>query len=300
MRAHEKELTMKANLMHATAFAGLALLSTSLRTGDLSRVRLSDDLIGMKVLSPAGESLGKIEDIVVHPGGIPSYAVLSFGGWLGMGDKLFALPWSALREAQPKHDRTDEAEALELPLDKERLKVAPGFDKKAWPKLANPDWRKDIDAFYLGEARAEPKPAVQGAAPLSILAWKVSELKGREVGTLEGEKLGDIEEVALDGNGRVTYVALSVGGFLGMGERLTAVPWDSLKFSLGGEKGDEMVITLAQTKEKIAKAPEFHHSRQHEAEMRDPLWITALYDFYSCPHYWKEPAVVRAPTSSQR
>ena len=290
---------MKTNLLHATAFASLALLSTSLRTGELSRVRLSDDLIGMKVLSPTGESLGKIEDIVVHPGGLPSYAVLSFGGWLDKGDKLFALPWSSLRHAQPAPDRPDGPEALELPLDKERLKAAPGFDKKSWPKLANPDWRKDIDAFYLGEARAEPKPPAQGSSPLPM-AWKVSDLKGHEVGTPEGEELGEIEEVAIDGNGRVTYVALSVGGFLGMGERLTAAPWDSLEFSLGGDKGDERIITLAQTKEKLAQAPDFHHTRQHEAEMRDPLWIAALYDFYACPHYWKESAMVQAPSGSPR
>lgn len=289
---------MKTNLMHATAFAGLALLSTSLRTEDLSGIRLSDDLIGMKVLSPAGETLGKIEDIVVQPGGLSSYAVVSFGGWLGMGDKLFALPWSALREVHPEPDRPERPDALELPLDKERMKSAPGFDRKSWPKLATPDWRKDIDAFYLGETRAEPKPPVQGSSHLG-LACKVSELKGHDVDTPDGEELGDVEEVAFDAHGRVTYVALSVGGFLGMGERLTAAPWDSLKFSLDEDEDDEMVITLAQTKEKIAKAPEFFHSREHEAEMRDPRWIAALYDFYACPPYWQEPAVVQTPTGSR-
>lgn len=286
---------MKQLLKHVSALVGLSLLTSVAGPGELSTVWLSDDLIGMKVISTTGENLGKIEDVVVHPGGLGSYAVLSFGGWLGMGDKLFALPWTVLKEAKPEPTKPGGPEGLVLALDKERLKTAPGFDKKSWPMLANPDWNKDIDAFYLGDANPNLKRPLEASARTSVITWRLSELKGFDVETPKGEELGEIKEVALDMNGRVNYVALSVGGFLGMGDRLTAVPWDELKFSLGGDKGDKKVISLARTKEEIEKAPEFLNSKEHRAEMRNAQWITSLYDHYGRAYYWKTTTSGRSP-----
>ncbi len=54
------------------------------------------------------------------------YGVLSFGGFLGMGDKLFAIPWASLRVDM-------EEECFRLDIDKETLEKAPGFDKDNWP-----------------------------------------------------------------------------------------------------------------------------------------------------------------------
>ncbi len=277
-------------LLHVTgALAGLSLLaglaSARSNLGEPASVWLASDLIGMKVISEQGDSLGKIEDIVVHPGGEPSYAVLSFGGWFGAGDKLFAMPWSTLRTVAPDTAKKDSARSLVLPLDKERLKTAPGFDKKSWPVMANPDWTKDVDVFYAGEVNPNTKRAVDAAARTSVITWRVSELKGTNVKTPTGDKLGDLKEVAIDSNGRVSYVALSVGGFLGMGDKLVAVPWDSLTFALGGDKGDKKMITLANTKKELEQAPEFKEGKDHCAEMCDPKWIGRVYEYFSVPAY---------------
>jgi sporulation protein YlmC with PRC-barrel domain len=277
---------MKRLLHVSSALIGLTLLAgahSSLK--DQPSVWLASDLVGMKVISQQGESLGKIEDVVVHPGGEISYAVLSFGGWFGAGDKLFAMPWSVLRTVEADTAKKDSARSLVLPLDKERLKMAPGFDKKTWPTMANPDWTKDVDAFYRGEANGNAKKPVESAARTSVITWKATELKGFDVKTPTGDKLGDVREVAIDSNGRVTYVALSVGGFLGMGERLVAVPWDALKFMLGGEKGDQRMITLAVTKKQLEGAPQFNADKEHAAEMCDPKWIGRVYEYYSCPTF---------------
>ena len=251
------------------------------------RVWLGDNLIGMKVVSETGESLGKIEDIVVHPGGEISYAVLSFGGLLGMGDKLFAMPWTVLKAVEPETAEKDSASSLVLSLDKERLKTAPGFDKKHWPAMANPDWAKDIDSFYAGNANPNTKRPVEAAARTSVITWRATELKGTDVKTPTGEKLGDIEELAIDTNGRVSYAILSVGGFLGMGDKLVAVPWGNLRFSLEGDKGDKRMITLASTKAQLDQAPEFMEGQENEAAMCEPKWIGKLYEYYSSPPYWK-------------
>ncbi|MGH9763260.1 MAG: PRC-barrel domain-containing protein, partial [Blastocatellia bacterium] len=86
-------------------------------------------VIGSKVINQQNEDLGKIEDIVIDAAaGRITYAVLSFGGFLGMGDKYFAIPWDALRfNLSDKH-------AI-LNVDKKILESAPGFDKDSWPNM---------------------------------------------------------------------------------------------------------------------------------------------------------------------
>ncbi|MEF9671853.1 hypothetical protein QNM99_02940 [Pseudomonas sp. PCH446] len=67
--------------------------------------------------------------------------MLSFGGFLGMGEKLFAVPWSALTL-----DTVNKR--FVLGVDKERLANAPGFDKDMWPDMQDPTWSKEIHAYY--------------------------------------------------------------------------------------------------------------------------------------------------------
>lgn len=279
---------MQRLLTVTSAFLGLSLL-TGARSNlkDTPCVWLASDLIGMKVISEKGDSLGRIEDVVVHPGGEPSYAVLSFGGELGLGDKLFAMPWSVLRTIEPDKAKKDSTRSLVLPLDEKRLKAAPGFDKKNWPTMADRDWTQEVDAYYRSDLDSKTKKPVEAASRPSVITWRATELKGVNVESPKGEKLGDLKELAIDSNGRVCYVALSVGGFLGMGDRVVAVPWDSMTFSLGGDKGDKKLITLASSKKQLEEAPQFKAGKENGAEMCDPKWIGRVYDYYSCPIYWK-------------
>ena len=70
-----------------------------------------------------------------------AYAVLSFGGFLGMGNKLFALPWSALRlDEDKKH--------FVLDVDKKKLENAPGFDKDNWPDMSDTSWGTQLSTYY--------------------------------------------------------------------------------------------------------------------------------------------------------
>lgn len=99
-------------------------------------------LIGDEVVNAANESLGKIEDIMLDLGrGRIAYAVLSFGGFLGMGSKLFAVPWDALAV-----DTTNKNFRLDVPKDK--LEAAPGFDKDQWPDTFDPKFVGDVYRYY--------------------------------------------------------------------------------------------------------------------------------------------------------
>jgi sporulation protein YlmC with PRC-barrel domain len=102
----------------------------------------ADTLIGNDVYNTAGESLGSIKEFMIEmSSGKISYAVLSFGGFLGMGDRLFAVPWAALRLDTVNKRFT-------LNASKEQLKKAPGFDKDHWPSMADQSWATDVYAFY--------------------------------------------------------------------------------------------------------------------------------------------------------
>jgi sporulation protein YlmC with PRC-barrel domain len=99
-------------------------------------------LTGDAVRNAAGEDLGEIEDIMIDlDTGRIAYAVLSFGGILGMGDKLFAIPWEALQLAQEEHK-------FILNVSKDMLEKAPGFDKDHWPDTSDPEWNTKTRDYW--------------------------------------------------------------------------------------------------------------------------------------------------------
>ena len=102
----------------------------------------ADTLVGNDVYNPKGEKLGDIKEVMLDMrSGRVAYAVLSFGGFLGMGEKLFAVPWNALT--------LDTAtKSFKLNVDKDRLATAPGFDKDQWPNMADATWAQSIHAYY--------------------------------------------------------------------------------------------------------------------------------------------------------
>lgn len=100
------------------------------------------DVIGMNVDNAQNEDLGEVNDVMLNiRNGQIAYAVLGFGGVLGMGEKLFAVPWQALR-----FDTQNEQFVLNV--EKERLQNAPGFDRNNWPNMSDVRWNQDVHAFY--------------------------------------------------------------------------------------------------------------------------------------------------------
>jgi sporulation protein YlmC with PRC-barrel domain len=99
-------------------------------------------LTGDRVVNLQNEDIGKVEEIMIdiHTGRV-AYVVVSFGGLLGVGSKLFAVPWSAI---SVDTDR----ECFVMDADKERLENAPGFDKDNWPSTPNGQWYHDMYTYY--------------------------------------------------------------------------------------------------------------------------------------------------------
>lgn len=111
-------------------------------SGPGPQVMAADTLRGDSVFNTQGEKLGEIHDIMLDvPNGRIAYAVLAFGGVMGIGDKLFAIPWNALTLDADRR-------CFVLDIEKERLRNAPGFDKRHWPSMADPGWVGEVHSFY--------------------------------------------------------------------------------------------------------------------------------------------------------
>jgi hypothetical protein len=108
---------------------------------DLGRnIVKSSDVVGVSVINPAKENLGKIEEIVLDKlSGQVRYVVLSFGGFLGMGDKYFPFPWKSFAY-------NDAENSFVLNVSKEKLKIENGFDKDHWPDMSR--WSETVDTYY--------------------------------------------------------------------------------------------------------------------------------------------------------
>jgi sporulation protein YlmC with PRC-barrel domain len=112
------------------------------RSGPGPELMSAHTLRGEDVVNRKSEALGNVKEIMIdmHSGKV-AYAVMSFGGFLGVGSKLFAVPWEALT-LDSQHKR------LILNIDKEQLENAPGFDKDHWPDMADPTWADAVHSYY--------------------------------------------------------------------------------------------------------------------------------------------------------
>jgi hypothetical protein len=99
-------------------------------------------LEGTNVVTSDGEDVGEISDIMLDvKGGRIAYAVLSSGGFLGMGSTLHAIPWSALT-------LDTDAKCFRVDIAAQRIKDDPGFDKDYWPTMADPVWGISLHKYY--------------------------------------------------------------------------------------------------------------------------------------------------------
>ena len=102
----------------------------------------ASSVIGTDVVNPKGENLGEIKEVVIDPvTGRVAYSVVGFGGFMGLGEKLFAIPFSAFEFDPAKNEYV-------LDVSQAALKAAPGFDSDKWPAFADEKWNRAIYKYY--------------------------------------------------------------------------------------------------------------------------------------------------------
>ena len=108
---------------------------------DWERSHRVSKVIGSEVRNKSGDKIGDVRDLVVDDKGTIKLAIVSTGGFLGVGDRLHAVPWDALTLG-PKDDHI-------LDIDKAHLQAAPGFTSKTWPNLGDDRWLADNRRYYI-------------------------------------------------------------------------------------------------------------------------------------------------------
>lgn len=262
------------------------------------RYQKATDLMGKTVKNTADENLGKLEDIVVDANsGRILYGVLSFGGFMGMGDKLFAIPWQSL-------EFPDHAKNFVLNVSKDRLKSAEGFDKGSWPNFADESWATKTYKYYEHTPywqSGDTQVTTDGSRAANTdnsrntmsqrdrwyqraTIWqKCSDLCGKDAHNLQNEDVGRISECLIDPDGgRIIYGVLANSG------KRFAIPWAALSLSADAKK-----FQVNVTKEQLKNAPTLEGETW--PNVTNDRWATDTYRYYHVEPYWLDVTIEKRP-----
>jgi sporulation protein YlmC with PRC-barrel domain len=116
-----------------------------------ANIRVSQ-LTGTNIENSQGESVGEINDLVIDANtGKVRYAAITYGGFLGIGDKMFAVPFEAFKVRQDRQDADETVWILDV--TQQQLEGAVGFDQDHWPNFADPKFTSQLDKRYGVERR---------------------------------------------------------------------------------------------------------------------------------------------------
>jgi sporulation protein YlmC with PRC-barrel domain len=254
----------------------------------LGSVEKASKLLGQSVRTLQDEKLGKIDEMAVDvEAGQVVEVIISTGGMLQK--KFLAVPPSALG-CDPDH------KVVRLSVDKERLKAAPEFDLTKWSECCQSNRVVEVYHYYGCEpyfitwtnSRAEsPKAAAERAEtkpPLVIrLGYleRASKVIGLPVQNRQDEKLGKVDDLIVDlAAGRIVAVVVSSGGFLGIGDHLSAAPPQAFSY-----RPDRDSLLLDVSKETLARAPHFKSSEW--PDLSNPVYVTTVYEAYRVEPYFE-------------
>ncbi|HEX6384349.1 MAG TPA: PRC-barrel domain-containing protein, partial [Anaerolineae bacterium] len=177
-------------------------------------IMLSSDLVGLDITNDFDDQVAEVSDVLIDAQGMIRFIIFDAGGFLGIGERTTAVDWS-LFEVTPQ-DTGGVTVVFVGGLDE--LETAPEVDAAV---LAEPDLV--LDAVQLGLSEE-----LDGL--IQVSEFEDFDLLDYNLVNLQGEDLGEIEELVLDlVQGRVTYAIAEIGGFLGLGENSIAIPWGQLQ-----------------------------------------------------------------------
>jgi hypothetical protein len=144
----------------------------------------ASSVVGSTVKDLAGKDAGKVEDLFVDPRGSVAYAIISFGGFMGVGEKLYAVPWNAV--IVDRAERT-----VQVDVRKETLERSPSFPPDKWPDPNDREWGREVRKGWSDASiTAAVKTKLAGASPSSLLEVDVDTNQGvvQLSGTVDNER----------------------------------------------------------------------------------------------------------------
>ena len=248
-------------------------ISQSISTNRLHDFR---EVTRTMVKDSQGQYVGRITDLVIEPDGRISFAVLSRFEMDGRDARLVAVPFSAL-SLDDKY--------LVLDTTSDKLASAPLFNRSY---LKARSWAEDSNRYFglqpsWGEGKegtaCEKAPGMNHQISMTK-GWNrpydATEIIGTQVKDSQGEEVGKIDDLVFDEEGRISFVLLGYGGFLGIGQKLVAVPITSLSYD---EEPRHFVLNT--TKDNIESAPLFS-----KKTLDDSSWANESYQYFGQQPYW--------------
>lgn len=225
----------------------------------------SDRVEGTAVYDANGKRIGKVEKLVIDKaGGRVAYAVLSFGGFLGIGADHYPIPW-------PMLDYDEQLGGYRVDITEEQLKKAPKLQQgDSWEQANHRD--EEIYGYW-----GQPAQVQEGQTSSLITSDSV---EGMPVYDVHGKRIGKVERLMIDKlTGTIAYAILSFGGFLGIGKDHYPIPWSMLTYN---EKPDGFQVDI--TEEELKDAPKIepgeHWEQTTSARNED------VYDYWEVRYYW--------------
>lgn len=293
--------------------------ASSMKRMDRLNAAKASTLIGMEIKNLQGEKLGKVEDLAVDvESGRIVQVILATGGILGIGQTLHAVPPGALH-----HDVTNKV--LHLDADAQKLAASPRFEMSKWAECCESNHVAKVYSHY-GEPAWFPSSAHQDAKPTVAArnaqearktegAWnkdrpmgksvahqswpkpghirRASKLMGLSVLNRQDEKLGKVEDLMVDlPAGRIVAVILSSGGFLGMGDELSAVPPSALEFDMERDN-----LRLDASKQALSDAP--HFKANEWPDLGEPGYVGGVYRSYKVEPYFSTNTTAEADNTGR-
>jgi len=264
MKPGHKYANYAAALILAASTAGAQVPTKTERAEEFSRsvsyhdylkgkdVRATE-LVGERVHSATGETLGEIKELVIPPNRERMLVILSVGGLGDLRDKLVALPYDDLRvSADGDHFYFDRTE--------EQLKAAPEFsyDAKAAPVATA---RTDTDRPRVTTPTASPAKAENLA--LDAFDYRASDLIGAPVLDDRGEHVAKVDDIVVSTEDGKLHAVLAVGGFAGFGAKLISMPFADLQITAADDNPQVRIKMTGDQLQQLADSrPPFHYERQ--------------------------------------
>lgn len=167
-------------------------------------------ILGVNIENTAGETVGEVKDLVMLRDQQGLQAILSVGGFLGIGDKLVAIPYDKLQVS-----RKDDDIQIMYNTTKAELEGLPKFPYK------------ESEAGHM--------------------TLRTSDLIGANVKNVTNETIGEVDDLIIPAAQNMPQVILSVGEYVGDDEKLVAIPYDALDIRY--EDGEQQVMYKAMTDE---------------------------------------------------
>lgn len=246
-----------------------------------------DELQGMEVIGSDGETLGKIKTVVMDRSREDVHAVISSGGFLGMGTREILVPLAELKLVGDKK--------VEATFTKAAVAERPKYKAEQYGVMESNRRISDFSAFEpTMDPETQPSPRAAGDAPGSAMGAERSrageaaemrsrmetrtgmgssplygrtpqDMKGMEVIGSDGESIGKVKAIVASRDREQVHAVIASGGFLGLGAREILVPLDDVKVV------DEKKLQVGFDQEAVKSHPEYQEQQYVELESDRPI-----------------------------